>query len=71
MFRKVAIIISDLTASGCGKSYNSVDAAEFADFMEQIDRLDRDRPVEVNCRSGRRSKIAADRSSAKGSKLLN
>lgn len=36
------------------------------DFFEQMDSLDKDRPVAVYCRGGRRSKIAAERFVGKG-----
>lgn len=36
------------------------------DFFEQMDCLDKDRPVAVYCRGGRRSKIAAERFVDKG-----
>ena len=36
------------------------------DFFEQMDCLDKDKPVAVYCRGGRRSKIAAERFVGKG-----
>ena len=36
------------------------------DFYEQMDCLDKDKPVAVYCRGGRRSKIAAERFVGKG-----
>jgi len=39
------------------------------DFFKKMERLDKDRPVAVYCRSGRRSKIAAERFAGKGFKV--
>ena len=39
---------------------------ESEDFFEQMDCLDKDKPVAVYCRGGRRSKIAAERFVGKG-----
>lgn len=39
------------------------------DFFEQMDCLDRDKPIAVYCRGGRRSKIAAERFVEKGFKV--
>lgn len=36
------------------------------DFMRQSESLDKTRPVAVYCRSGRRSKVAAEKLSSKG-----
>lgn len=36
------------------------------DFFDQLDSLDKSRPVAVYCRGGRRSKIAAERFVSKG-----
>ena len=36
------------------------------DFFEQMDCLDKDKPVAIYCRGGRRSKIAAERFVGKG-----
>ena len=36
------------------------------DFFEQMECLDKEKPIAVYCRSGRRSKIAADRFVGKG-----
>ena len=38
-------------------------------FFEQMDSLDKDKPVAVYCRGGRRSKIAAERFVEKGFKV--
>jgi len=39
------------------------------DFFEQMDCLDRDKPIAVYCRGGRRSKIAAERFVEEGFKV--
>ena len=36
------------------------------DFFEQMECLDKEKPIAIYCRSGRRSKIAADRFVGKG-----
>ena len=100
--KKISILFAAIVfAVGCGNGYDSVNAQEFAealenpdvqiidtrtpqefseghipgavniglereDFFEQMDCLDKDKPVAVYCRGGRRSKIAAERFVGKG-----
>lgn len=100
--KKIHILLAaTVFAAGCGNGYDSVDAQEFAetlnnpdiqiidtrtpqefseghipgavnidlyreDFFDQMDCLDKDRPIAVYCRGGRRSKIAAERFVGKG-----
>ena len=100
--KKISILFAAIVfAVGCGNGYDSVNAQEFAealenadvqiidtrtpqefseghipgavnidldreDFFEQMDCLDKNKPIAVYCRGGRRSKIAAERFVGKG-----